>query len=82
VSSLTIHNIDDGQERRRTLVEATRVLRPGGHLRIVDPPGADRYTKWLREAGCVEVAVRKLDSRTWFGVPGHHAVLIAARKSL
>ncbi len=82
LSSLAIHNIDDQEGRKRALVEATRVLRPGGRIRVVDPPGTERYAEWLRQAGCVEIALRKLDWRTWFGIPGHHAVLIAARKPL
>ena len=32
VSSITIHNIADEEGRNRALVEATRVLRPGGQL--------------------------------------------------
>jgi len=55
------------------------VLRPGGRLRIVDDKAAD-YAEPLREAGCVEVASRKLDRRTWFGIPGHHLELVTATK--
>lgn len=82
VSSLTIHNIGDERGRKGAIGEAIRVLRPGGRLRIVDPPGAQHYAEWLHEAGCVEIAVRRLDWRTWFGIPGHHSILIAARKPL
>lgn len=79
-SNLTTHNIADLEGRRQALREAVRVLRAGGRLRIVDPPGAERYADVLRDAGCVEIAVQRLDWRTWFGVPGHHDILIAASK--
>lgn len=71
VSSLAISNIRDADGRAPALREAVRVLRPGGRLRIVDE-GADRYAAVLREAGCTGVAVRQLDWRTWYGLPGHH----------
>jgi len=58
---------------------AVQVLRPGGRLRIVDD-GAGRYAAVLRDAGCTGVAVRQLDWRTWYGLPGHHLTLVAAAR--
>ncbi|HXZ82636.1 MAG TPA: class I SAM-dependent methyltransferase [Acidimicrobiales bacterium] len=80
-SSLMIHNIKGTEGRNRALSEIVRVLRAGGRLRIVDFPGAGRYAEVLREAGCVDISVRRLDWRTWFGIPGHHLRLVLARKS-
>ncbi len=77
VSNLTIHNIRHVDERKEALCEAVRVLRPGGRLRIMDF-NADRYAEPLRDAGCVDVQERRLDWRTWFGVP-RLAVLVEAR---
>jgi SAM-dependent methyltransferase len=77
VASLAISNIRDAGGRARALREAARVLRPGGRLRIVDD-GAGRYAAVLRDAGCTGVAVRQLDWRTWYGLPGHHMTLVAA----
>jgi arsenite methyltransferase len=80
VSSLAISNITEADGRAQALREAVRVLRPGGRLRIVDE-GADRYAAVLRDSGCADVAVRELDWRTWYGLPGHHFPLVAATLS-
>ena len=79
VSSLALSNIREADGRAQALREAVRVLRPGGRLRIVDD-GADRYAAVLRDAGCTDVAVRQLDWRTWYGIPGHHFPLVAAAR--
>jgi arsenite methyltransferase len=64
---------------RNAMVGAVRVLRPGGQMRVVDE-GADRYAPILRGAGCVDVEMRRLDWRTWSGLPGHHFTLVSARR--
>jgi arsenite methyltransferase len=72
VSSLALSNIRDAGGR-------AQALRPGGRLRIVDD-GAGRYAAVLRDAGCTDVAVRQLDWRTWYGIPGHNLPLVAAAR--
>ena len=79
VSSLAISNIRGAPGRGQAVREAVRVLRPGGRLRIVDD-GADQYAAVLRAAGCADVTTRRLDWRTWYGIPGHHLTLVAASK--
>ena len=79
VSSLALSNIGDADGRAQALREAVRVLRRGGRLRIVDD-GTGRYAAVLRDADCTGVAVRQLDWRTWYGLPGHHLTLAAAAR--
>ena len=70
------HVLDVGCGRGAVLMLAARRL-PGGRLRIVDA-GADRYADVLRDAGCTDVGVRRLDWRTWYGIPGHHLPVVTA----
>lgn len=79
VSNLALHNIAGPDERNQALREAVRVLRPGGQLRIIDAR-VTGYPEALRAAGCVEITVRRLDWRMWFGTPGDSLTLVSASK--
>jgi hypothetical protein len=48
-------------------------------MRVVDER-TDTYAPVLQSAGCVDVEMRRLDWRTWSGLPGHHFTLVSARK--
>jgi arsenite methyltransferase len=80
VSSLTLHNIAETDQRAQALREVARVLRPGGRLRIVDVRAGRRYPDVLRAAGCADITVQPLDWRVWFGTPGDPLVLVTANK--
>ena len=79
VSSLAIHNIAGAGGRSHALTEAVRVLRPGGRLRIIDQRVAP-YGETLLTAGCVDVHVRRLGWRMWYGTPGAPLSLVTATK--
>ncbi|ADW70591.1 class I SAM-dependent methyltransferase [Granulicella tundricola] len=59
VASMTaIHNIPDGEGRRKAIAEMWRVLRPGGQILIFDIRHARTYLGQLREMGASETVLK------------------------
>jgi len=55
LSSLALHNIGDGDGRRIAVQEIVRVLRPGGHVALLDFAGTAGYALALTQAGLADV---------------------------
>lgn len=64
VSSLSIHNINSTYGRRRAIREIVRVLKPGGHVALMDIRNTNEYVNGLKEEGMKDVRV----SRPFFGI--------------
>jgi arsenite methyltransferase len=69
VSSMAIHNIPSDDGRGTAIDEALRVLRPGGRLVIADISAVADYRQRLVERGAVQVSVRPIGWRMWWGGP-------------
>ncbi|WP_156628632.1 class I SAM-dependent methyltransferase [Mycobacterium sp. 1274756.6] len=80
VSNLVIHNIPGRAGRRRALLEAVRVLRPGGRLIIADLWETDRHAAGLAELGWANVQRRNLGWRMWYGGPWSPTHVVTATK--
>ncbi|BBU24264.1 methyltransferase small domain family protein [Mycobacterium xenopi] len=80
VSSLAIHNIPTREGRRLALLEAVRVLRPGGRLAIADLWETRQHAQQLRELGWADVQRRNLGWRMWYGGPWGATHLVIATK--
>jgi SAM-dependent methyltransferase len=80
VSSLAIHNIPDAAGRARAVAEASRVLRPGGRLRLVDIDNSAEYAAGLASLGATDVVRRDLGWRLWWGGPWMRTFLVSATK--
>jgi arsenite methyltransferase len=78
VSSLAIHNIRGAERRRSAILEAARVLRPGGRLVIVDLLFTRRYAEWLCRLGLEKVHRRDAGRRMWYGGPWFTAHVVTA----
>lgn len=74
LSTFVVHNLRPRTEQDRALREMVRVLRPGGHVAIVDIEGTGRYARVFEDAGLTEVRRR----RTPLFLPG--AARLTARK--
>ncbi len=79
VSSLAIHNIPSAAGRVAAVDEAARVVRPGGRIAIADIRHARTYAARLRERG-LDVHVRGLGWRFWYGGPWVGTTLVAATR--
>ncbi|MET8160149.1 class I SAM-dependent methyltransferase [Sphaerisporangium sp. NPDC005289] len=80
VSSLAVHNIPDADGRARAVAEAFRVLRPGGRLRLADFRYGGDYAAVLSERGALDVEVRDLGPRFWYGGPHARTAMVTATR--
>ena len=81
VSNLAVHNIPGDDDRRTAVTEALRVLHPGGRLLLADAMHTSEYADTLRQAGALDVMVRPLGWRVWYGGPWFVVSMVTARKS-
>jgi len=75
ISSLTLHNISDSDERAAALNEMIRVLKPGGHIAILDTFHTGAYARQLQTQGLTNIELSNL-SLLWM-CPTRH---ITARR--
>ncbi len=80
VSSLAIHNLPGNRARRRAIVEAVRVLKPGGRVVLADIGFTRRYAAWLRQCGMAGIERRSLGWRAWWGLPLIRTHVVTAAK--
>ncbi|WP_367294903.1 class I SAM-dependent methyltransferase [Levilactobacillus yonginensis] len=69
VASLSIHNVKPKASRQQAIAEAYRVLKPNGHLVILDIEHVGEYRNQLKQLGVKEVSVRHA------GLNGMYALL-------
>jgi SAM-dependent methyltransferase len=65
LSSLALHNIPGREGRRQAVREIARVLKPGGHLALVDIQHTGQYARTLRECGLDAVKRSACGWVTW-----------------
>src|SRR5262245_19133771 len=80
VSSLAIHKSRGDAGRARAILEAVRVLRPGGRLLIADIRGTRRHEQQLASLGMLDVARRRLGWQACWGGPWAPTRLVTATK--
>lgn len=71
LSSLALHNIHSGAERRRAVAEIARVVGPGGRVALLDIRHTGQYARALRDRGFV---VERSRPRLWTFPPSRQVV--------
>jgi ubiquinone/menaquinone biosynthesis C-methylase UbiE len=64
-SGLAIHNIRRASSRERALNEAARVLRPGGHIALLDYRNTQQYADTLKDLGFERISRSGLRTQMW-----------------
>jgi SAM-dependent methyltransferase len=75
VSSWALHNIYDPAGRETAVREIVRVLKPGGHILMIDIRHTEEYAEILRDAKMTDV--RRTGPNFVFVIPSHY---LTARK--
>ncbi|WP_217994662.1 class I SAM-dependent methyltransferase [Alicyclobacillus kakegawensis] len=57
-SSLVLHNISNREERRQSVREIYRVLKPGGRFAVLDLQHTNEYAYEFRQCGAVDVEIQ------------------------
>jgi SAM-dependent methyltransferase len=65
VSALALHNIPDAAGREQAVREVARVLKPGGHVVLVDIQHTADYARVLRDSGLSDVRRSPSGLVTW-----------------
>ena len=80
LSNVAIHNVRGQAGRRKAIVEAVRVLRPGGRLRIADIWATRIYEAHLATLGMTGITRRNLGWRMWWSGPWLPTHLVTANR--
>ena len=79
-ANVAIQNIKDRELRRKTIDQIHAATKPGGQIRIVDIQYVKQYAEDLATAGAVEVSIKNLGIKGWFGNPLYASKLVSATK--
>ncbi|HKY60079.1 MAG TPA: class I SAM-dependent methyltransferase [Gemmatimonadota bacterium] len=71
LSSLALHDVHSGAERRRAVAEIARVVAPGGRVALLDIRHTGQYARALRDRGFV---VERSRPRLWTFPPSRQVV--------
>ena len=80
-SSFAIHNIKNEQARNNAVKEAIRVLKPGGHIMIIDTGrNINEYGQAFRDAGLQITQSMSLGFNGWWATPLIDSYVVAGNK--
>lgn len=80
-SSFAIHNIKNEQARINAVKEAIRVLKPGGHIMIIDTGrNSNEYGQVFQDAGLQITQSMSLEFNGWWATPLTDSYVVAGNK--